>query len=222
MSCSAVNPLGAESRSATIAGEISALTAFTSANAPAKLAAVSTWSNQIFLYRLDDGAVPLLQLSEAFYAVSLLLKPPVNSSSAFPSAVQLLAGLSDGSMVTYDIAIVDSAASAAMTGRKASSLGTRPLRLCEVSGECEGDQMLAVGLSERISLVFEAKDRIDFSSVSRKVCLTSRSCTALIAECRCRSVRSRLSGAGHIYWIAIHQGYFPEEAACSDSGPRPA
>ena len=90
--------------------------------------------------------------------------------------VQLLAGLSDGVLVTYDLS-----ASAGENGklvvlnRKASRLGQAPLRLeavhssVEGAAEEQGERILALGLSERMSVIFESKGRVDFSSVSKRV-----------------------------------------------------
>ncbi|ORY34709.1 CPSF A subunit region-domain-containing protein [Naematelia encephala] len=137
--------------------------------------AVATWTNEIHLYRAD-GASPSLTLSENFAASSLQLIP--GQPDAMPT-VSLLAGLSDGTLLTLHIAL-DSTIS--LIGRKASSLGTLPLKLCEIpkanvvteidmeagnKGENE-EQLVSIGLSDRMSVIFETNDRIDFSSVSRK------------------------------------------------------
>lgn len=75
----------------------------------------------------------------------------------------MLAGLSDGSLVVYDLDGVS------VKSRKVSSMGTRPLELHPIQGWEGEEQISAVALSERMSVIFGSKDRIDFSSVSRKV-----------------------------------------------------
>lgn len=109
--------------------------------------AIGTWSNEILLYSLDLNTH--ITLSENAYAKSLLFHGPT-----------LLAGLSDGSLVVYELDGLT------VTSKKVSSLGTRPLDLHPV--EWEGDEkILAIGLTERMSAIF-AKDRVDFSSVGKK------------------------------------------------------
>lgn len=88
--------------------------------------------------------------------------------------IQLIAGLSDGMMVTYDLIVHAAGGSFELKGRKASRLGVTPLRVEAVHSRAEeaveGDEkVLALGLSERMSVVFESKGRVDFSSVSKRV-----------------------------------------------------
>ena len=138
---------------------------------PSPIIAVATWSNDILLYTLDQlrSAVPeVTTISEQFFATSLLLKKSTVTSSP-TSGAQLVAGLSDGSMIIHDIEIPGDAGNLIVKGRKASSLGSRPLRLCSTMSATKGEEkIIAVGLSERMSVIFEARDRIDFSSVSKK------------------------------------------------------
>lgn len=77
-------------------------------------------------------------------------------------------------MVTYDLLVHAAGGSFELKGRKASRLGVTPLRLEAVHSRSEeaveGDErILALGLSERMSVVFESKGRVDFSSVSKRV-----------------------------------------------------
>ncbi len=140
---------------------------------PSPIIAVGNWSNEILLYTLDHlrfGESVVTTISESFYASSLMLKPSVAETTS-TSGVQLIAGLSDGSMIIYDVDLSGEGGGLTVKGRKASSLGTRPLRICSVSGASKREEkIIAVGLSERMSVIFEAKDRVDFSSVSKKVC----------------------------------------------------
>lgn len=132
--------------------------------------AVGTWTNEVILYdldRLQAGSSPVAPITESFFASSLLLKP---ASSGETSSLQLLAGLSDGSLITYDIGQSDTAGGIAVTSRKSSSLGTRPLTLHPIGGTTESgeEELLAIGLSERTSVLFESRDRVEFSSVNLK------------------------------------------------------
>ena len=73
-------------------------------------------------------------------------------------------------MIIYDLETSNQGGGVEIKGRKASSLGTRPLMLCSTQQKAQGGEMIvALGLNERISVVFEHRDRIDFSSVSKKV-----------------------------------------------------
>lgn len=137
---------------------------------PSPVVAVGTWANEILLYdldRLQAGVSPVAPITESFFASSLLLKSTVSGES---SSLQLLAGLSDGSLVTYDIGQADNAGGIAINGRKSSSLGTLPLTLHPISGTTETgeEELLAIGLSERTSVLFESRDRVEFSSVNLK------------------------------------------------------
>lgn len=108
--------------------------------------AVATWSGKILLYRVPDFTSPTA-LTEDAYATSLSIQGG------------LLAGLSNGCLAAYDL---DG------SGRKLSTLGTRPLQLHPI--DWSGDeQILAVGLAERMSVIFGSRERVDFSSISRKV-----------------------------------------------------
>ena len=132
--------------------------------------AVGTWTNEILLYdldRLQAGTSPVAPVTESFFASSLLLK---SASSGETSSLQLLAGLSDGSLITYDLGQSDNAGGITIISRKSSSLGTRPLTLHPISGTTESgeEELLAIGLSERMSVLFESRDRVEFSSVNLK------------------------------------------------------
>ena len=142
---------------------------------PSPIVAVATWSNDILLYTLDRlrSATPeVTTISEKYFATSLLFKQSTDTHASM-SGTQLMAGLSDGSMIIYDIDMTGDAGTLIVKGRKASSLGTRPLRLCSTMTSANGEEkIMAVGLSERTSVIFEARDRIDFSAVSKKAGIT--------------------------------------------------
>ncbi|KAK8849708.1 hypothetical protein IAR55_005043 [Kwoniella newhampshirensis] len=157
---------------AQIPAEISAVSVIQSPVLPSPIVAIGTWSNDILLYTLDQlksGDTSVTTLSEPFFASSLHLKVSVGKTTS-TSGIQLLAGLSDGSLVIYDLEPSGDNANVVIKSRKASSLGTRPLSLSPTDGPTSGgdDTIIAVGLTERMSVVFQSKDRIDFSSVSKK------------------------------------------------------
>lgn len=139
---------------------------------PSPIIAVSTWTNEILVYALSDlvGSSGVVHtLTESAFASSLLLKLS-NSSNPTSTGIQLLAGLSDGGLVVYELALADVVGGIKELGRKASSLGTRPLKLEPIPAWQGGEErVVAIGLSERMSVIFESKDRLDFSSVSKRV-----------------------------------------------------
>ncbi|EIW71360.1 hypothetical protein TREMEDRAFT_71141 [Tremella mesenterica DSM 1558] len=122
----------------------------------------STWTNEIFLFTLDQLRSPDMQgstIRENSFCASLQLCP-------LSGGARLLAGLSDGTMVTYHI---ESSANNALelSERKAVSLGTQPLRLSPTSLSCGDDRIISVGLSERMCVISESRERIESSSVNR-------------------------------------------------------
>lgn len=142
------------------------------ANLPSPILAVSTWTGSILLTTFAAMATSpaTYEVTESSYAASLLLKMSPISTITPSSGVQLLAGLSDGSLVTYDLQLSDDGPGGiVVAGRKASSLGTQPLRLCAIRDwQSDDEQVVAIGLSERTSVLFESRNRIDFSSISKK------------------------------------------------------
>jgi DNA damage-binding protein 1 len=152
-------------RTLSVGSEITTVAMFASASSSPTVA-VGTWTNEILLFNLDKidtSAVPLLKISESFYASSIILKAPSDTAGN----LQVLAGLSDGSLITYELgATADGKLS--MTGRKVSSLGSQPLALHSISGTTlSGDeQLLAVGLTDRMSILYGSRDTVEFSSVS--------------------------------------------------------
>lgn len=183
-----------------ITAEISSLSFFSSARQPSPLVAVGTWTNEILLYTLDhlrSPDAPVTTVTEAFHAVSLLLKPS-SSSTTSTSGVQLLAGLSNGSLCTYDLEPSSEGGGVSVKGKKVVSLGKRPLRLFPVEGAPGGgvEKMVAVGLTERASIIFESKDRVDFSSISKRVSLHS-TCSGHFVDAG-QEVVSAAAAGGHI------------------------
>jgi hypothetical protein len=139
-------------------------------NSTSPVVAVGTWSNRIMVTDIESleglalsSATPI---TEAAYATSLMIRP---TSQNDPTGFQLMAGLSDGSLAIYDFDWKRPIREYAKVkgDRKISSLGTQPLTLHPTLGHtASGGEILAMGLSDRASLIFLHKDRIDFSSVS--------------------------------------------------------
>jgi hypothetical protein len=131
------------------------------------LIAVGTWTNTISIYtsdQLKSGLAPAVSLEEQYFASSLMLRPASDGSR-----LQLLGGLSDGSLVVHEFEFETSTGEPTLTlrERKISYLGTQPLTLHPVqSRTASGDELLAIGLSDRTSIIFLNGDKIDFSSVS--------------------------------------------------------
>lgn len=102
--------------------------------------------------------------------------------------------------------------------RKVSSLGTRPLELHPVQGWEGEEQILAVGLTERMSVLFGSKDRVDFSAVSRKV---SHLEAELTLGCDSRDIRQDCSGTGscarYKHRSGHYQGQLAQEALGADA-----
>lgn len=160
----------ADVRSTNVGLEISSVSILAPGEETSPFLVIGTWANEIFLCnvaQLSSASFPGTSITESYVASSLLLR--LASLDGAPS-IQLLAGLSDGSVVTYDIASDSTSGNLVVRGRKASSLGTQPLALQSISGSTSnGDEtLLAIGLSERMSILFESRDRVEFSSVSLK------------------------------------------------------
>jgi DNA damage-binding protein 1 len=162
-------------RTVSVSSEVSTVAILSAANVPSPVIAISTWTSEILLYSLDhiQTTDPVVTpINEQYHAVSLMLRP---STTPVSSGVQLIAGMSDGSMVVYELEQSDQGGGVKNVSRKASSLGSRPLILCPVdSFHLGSENIIAIGLSERMSVVFESKGRIDFSAVSKKASVTVR------------------------------------------------
>ncbi|RXK37957.1 hypothetical protein M231_04743 [Tremella mesenterica] len=168
----------------------------------------STWTNEIFLFTLDQLRSPDMQgstIRENSFCASLQLCP-------LSGGARLLAGLSDGTMVTYHI---ESSANNALelSERKAVSLGTQPLRLSPTSLSCGDDRIISVGLSERMCVISESRERIESSSVNRNdiraavainflphgscLALATSSGISLVKPTSLKKVHVRTSDLGH-------------------------
>ncbi|WVQ75561.1 hypothetical protein IAR50_005188 [Cryptococcus sp. DSM 104548] len=145
--------------------EISAVTIF-QGSLPHPIIAISTWIGHIHLYSLPHLAPPGadIALGQGAYATSLQLKDPVQESAS----AQLLGGLSNGTLVTYDISINNG--DLVLQSRKSSSLGSQPLILFPALSPQNQDEprIISIGTTERMSVIFESNARTEFSSVNRK------------------------------------------------------
>lgn len=203
-------------RSLDIGQEVSAVTVLCGATLPSPILAVSTWTGTIMLTTFTSlaSSSATYEITETSYAASLLLKTSPSSPTTSTSGVQLLAGLSEGSLVTYDLQPSDDGpGGVVVANRKASSLGTQPLRLCAIKGwQSEEEQVVAVGLSERTSVLFESRNRIDFSSISKKASTSMgkalRALTSTRASLPLRAYRQALA----------HPWCWPRRRACQSRG----
>lgn len=175
---------------------------------------MADWSGDIELLALDgaDQGTVLKSIHETAYAIS------VQFQESDKQPPRLLAGLSDGTFVSYSIKPeeVETADS-----RHASSLGLRPLRLIalDISPNAE-EHVVAAGISDRLSLVFESRGHYEFSSSGKKVMLPD--CAKLTSECgRCYFTELpeswRLRRLGYPAWDRVRATDESKEAAGADA-----
>ncbi|CAK9784030.1 hypothetical protein CC85DRAFT_281947 [Cutaneotrichosporon oleaginosum] len=113
---------------------------------------------------MDDGdAAPLVKTFEESYAVSLKLYADESKT------MRLMAGLADGTLVSCDVDEVG-CQSGFTKGRTQNALGLMPLDIADFEVECEGleERVLAVGISDHMSLVFESRRHLEFSASGKK------------------------------------------------------
>ncbi len=84
--------------------------------------------------------------------------------------LRLMAGLADGTLVSYD-ADSDGLKSGLTKGRTQSTLGSRPLVIADLVIESDRfeERIVAAGISDRLSLVFESRGHLEFSASGKKV-----------------------------------------------------
>lgn len=116
-------------------------------SADGTLIAASDWNGKIQLFDVT-ASEPAFETEEGAYAASLLFVPG-----------QLLAGLSDGTLVAYDLG---------SRARTLSSLGSHPLTLLPVDVACGDDKVFVAGVSERLSLLFESPGHTEVSASGKK------------------------------------------------------
>jgi hypothetical protein len=138
-------------------GEVSCLDAAFVDGFVSALVAVGRWgSNEVLLYAMPD----LRLLGEAKSEVSHPASVRIQNS-------QVLVGLGNGTLVTYDIKKCDSPE---LGVRRILTLGIEPLLLasCAIDLEIEGEKQI-VALSERVSVIYSERGRLMASSISGKV-----------------------------------------------------
>lgn len=113
---------------------------------------------------------PLVVVQEPAFAASLLIR---TASTGYP---QLVAGLSDGTVVTYSLDPVN-LKTTLDKGRYTSSAGSRPailfpLDLLAPGGE---EQVVAAAITESLSIVFEARNHLEISSSGKTDVLAAAS-----------------------------------------------
>ncbi|ODN74495.1 hypothetical protein L202_06876 [Cryptococcus amylolentus CBS 6039] len=146
-----------------LSNEVSAVSIF-QGPLPSPIVAIATWTTQIYLYTLSqlaDSSKPVVLTQEA-YATSLQLKSAVAGSHS----AQLLAGLSNGTLLTYDISVDNEAL--VSKSRKSTSLGSQPLVLFPTTSPQDGPSIISIGITERMSVIFESNSKTEFSSVNKK------------------------------------------------------
>ncbi|KAE8541647.1 hypothetical protein D1P53_001817 [Cryptococcus gattii VGV] len=148
--------------------EVSAVAISRNSDSSSPIIVISTWTAKTFVYTLSQisSGVDGLSIPSKSSATSLQLR----SHPSYPAGIQLLSGLDNGLLQIYDLDKNDMGGvdGLVVKSSKTTSLGLRPLALhpCEISG---GDEkVISVALTERMSVIFESKDRIEFSSVNIK------------------------------------------------------
>ncbi|KAL1411075.1 hypothetical protein Q8F55_002024 [Vanrija albida] len=130
-------------------------------NAASSFVAGGAWNNDIEVFSFESlrDRKPLVVVKEATFAASLLIR---NASSGHP---QLVAGLSDGTVVTYSLE-PSNLKTTLDKGRYTSSAGSRPailfpLDLLAPGGE---EHVVAAAVTESLSIMFEARNHLEISS----------------------------------------------------------
>lgn len=128
------------------------------------LIAIGDWNGDIRLYTGSDLAsgTPFAETREAAYASALLFQDTPGGG------LRLLAGLSDGNLVTYD---VDASAQCLAANRISSSLGSLPLRLASVHlpSDLFEEPVTGIGISDRLNVLFESRNHLESSASGKAV-----------------------------------------------------
>lgn len=125
--------------------------------------ATSNWNGDINLFTSASLAAeePFAHIREEAYATSLLFQ-------ASAGGLRILAGLSDGSLVSYDI---EAASDCLAKSRVTSSLGSRLLTVSplQTSSDLVEETVTAIGISERLTLLYESRNHVESSASGKKV-----------------------------------------------------
>ncbi len=137
--------------------EVSCLAAGLIDGSAQPLVAICRWgSNEVSLFAMPD----LRMVGEPKYENSHPVSVRIHDS-------QVLVGLGNGTLVTYDIKSPDGPE---LGARRVLTLGIEPLLLasCSVELEIEGGKQI-VALAERVSVIYSERGRMLASSISGKV-----------------------------------------------------
>ena len=108
----------------------------------------------------STAKLPSHAASLAFHAIKL---------SSGRLRLQLLAGLGNGSLMTFDVNFAGDGC-AQLGEAKATTLGPLPVQLTPARNTSSAlEQNLVMAVSERLTLLFEDRDRLAHSSISRPV-----------------------------------------------------
>lgn len=153
----------------------------------ANFLAVAEWNGDIHIFSADQGTL-LTTIHESAYATSLQME---DSKIRSP---KLLVGLADGGFAAYPLDDT-TIAQGTPKNRQASSLGTRPVRLVplDISPNLE-ERVVAAGISDRLSLIFESKDHFEFSSSGKKVRSTYQGLSLTSERGSCSVFEHSISG----------------------------
>lgn len=181
--------------------EVSAVAISSSSGSSSPIIVISTWMAKTFVYTLSQisNGVDGLSIQSESSATSLQLR----SHPFYPAGIQLLSGLDNGLLHIYDLNTSDSgeAEGLMVKSSKTTSLGLRPLVLHPCESTHGDEKVISVGLTERMSVIFESKDRIEFSSVNIKVSVQ------ILEHCEFRLTDKTRMSWPLLRWI-LHQVQF--------------
>lgn len=147
---------------------MSAVAISNSSDSSSPIIVIATWTAKTFVYTLSQisNGVDGLSIPTKSSATSLQLR----SHPFYPAGIQLLSGLDNGLLHIHDLDTSDSgdAGELMVKSSKSASLGLRPLVLHPCESTHGDEKVISVGLTERMSVIFESKDRVEFSSVNIK------------------------------------------------------
>ncbi|OWZ42004.1 DNA damage-binding protein 1 [Cryptococcus neoformans C23] len=148
--------------------EVSAVAISNSSDSSSPIIVIATWTAKTFVYTLSQisNGVDGLSIPTKSSATSLQLR----SHPFYPAGIQLLSGLDNGLLHIHDLDTSDSgdAGELMVKSSKSASLGLRPLVLHPCESTHGDEKVISVGLTERMSVIFESKGRVEFSSVNIK------------------------------------------------------
>ncbi|GMK54981.1 hypothetical protein CspeluHIS016_0200370 [Cutaneotrichosporon spelunceum] len=134
-----------------------------------------------------DKLPVLAKTRERAHAISLRFYTDENG------VLRLMAGLADGTLVNYDADEVG-LKSNLTKGRMQSSLGSLPLTIAnlKIKSERFEERVIAAGISDRLSVVFESRGHLEFSASGKKNVVDATTLSA--------------PGLGDVLVLATHEG----------------